>query len=134
MMFLAPVTTDSGHKELLNVSVWLAQGLISVSLCVSGVVKLLMPVPRIAKVFSWTGQVSKSFLRFIGVGDLAGGVGIILPTLTHIHPQLSDVAALSCMLLQVLAIRFHAQSKEITDTPFNFFVLFLSAFVLWGRW
>ena len=90
--------------------------------------------PALAKVFSWTGQVSKSFLRFIGVVDLAGGVGIILPTLTHIHPQLPDVAALSCMLLQVLAIGFHAQSKEITDTSFNFFVLFLSAFVLWGRW
>ena len=82
----------------------------------------------------WTGQVSKSFLRFIGVVDLAGGVGIILPTLTHIHPQLRTLqhsAACSCRFQQSA---FHAQCKEITDTPFNFFVLFLSAFVLWGRW
>ena len=33
--------------------------------------KLLMPVAKISKIFAWTGQVSKPFLRFIGAVVLA---------------------------------------------------------------
>jgi len=96
--------------------------------------KLFMPVAKLSAIFPWTGQVSLSFLRFIGVVDLAGGLGILLPLLTHIHPGLTLPAALGCTLLQLLAIGFHARRKEMTDTPLNFLMLGLSAFVLWGRW
>ncbi len=95
--------------------------------------KLTMPVPKLAKLFSWTGQVPRTFLRFIGVIDLAGGLGVLLPTLTHIVPQMTMFAAIGCTALQVLAIGFHARRGEITETPFNFFLLALSVFVLWGR-
>ena len=95
--------------------------------------KLMMPVPKLAKLFSWTGQVPRNFLRFIGVIDLAGGLGVLLPTLTHIVPHMTMFAALGCAVLQVLAIGFHARRGEITETPFNFFLLALSVFVLWGR-
>ena len=122
------------HGAVLNDFLWGAQGLISASLCTGGFMKLLMPVTKISAIFAWTGQVSLPFLRFIGVVDLAGGLGILLPLLTRIHPQLTVLAALGCTLLQLLAIVFHTRRKEITDTPFNFFLLGLSAFVLWGRW
>jgi len=119
---------------ILNDSLWGAQGLIFASLCTGGFMKLSMPVKKISAIFPWTGQVSLPFLRFIGVVDLAGGLGILLPQLTQIHPELTVLAALGCALLQLLAIGFHARRKEITDTPFNFLMLGLSAFVLWGRW
>jgi hypothetical protein len=108
--------------------------LIFASLCTGGLMKLFMPVKKISNIFPWTGQVSVPFLRFIGVVDIAGGLGILLPLLTHIHPELTLLAALGCTLLQLLAIGFHARRNEITQTPFNFFMLGLAAFVVWGRW
>jgi uncharacterized membrane protein YphA (DoxX/SURF4 family) len=112
----------------------MAQILIFGLFCTGGVMKLTMPISKTSKMFSWTGQVPRLFLRFIGVVDLAGGVGILLPDLTHILPQLTKFAALGCAVLQVLAIGFHAKRGEIGETSFNFFLLALCVFVLWGRW
>lgn len=123
----------TAHSELANILLWTAQILIFGSLCTGAVMKVTMPVPKLAKLFTWTGDVPKPFLRFIGLVDLAGGLGILLPTLTHIHPQLTEFAALGCIVLQLLAIGFHMWRSEIGDTPINFFMLALSVFVLWGR-
>ena len=60
-------------------------------------------------------------------------MGVLLPEFTHVLPELTVFAALGCVVLQVLAIGFHAQRHEITETPFNVLLLTLSAFVLWGR-
>ena len=123
----------SVHGKVLNVSLWVVQGAICAALCIGAYMKLTMPLAKISQIFPWTGQVSKPFLRFIGFVDLVGGVGILLPGITHIFPELALFAALGCAVLQVLAIGFHAQRHEITETPFNFLLLLLSAFVLWGR-
>ena len=122
------------NGQLLNVSLWVAQALVFAALCLGGVMKLTMPVGRLSNLFAWTGQVPVPFLRFIGVVDLAGGVGILLPELTRVSPQLTVWAALGCALLMTFAIAFHVRRGELRDTPFNFFVLALCAFVLWGRW
>lgn len=82
----------------------------------------------------WMGQVPEWFMRATGVIDLAGGLGIILPSLTHIKPRLTAAAASGCALLMACAIVFHVSRGEARATPFNFWVLGLSLFVLWGRW
>jgi hypothetical protein len=47
---------------------------------------------------------------------------------------LTVFTALGCTVLQILAIGFHASRGELALTPFNFFLLALRAFVLWGRY
>jgi hypothetical protein len=81
----------------------------------------------------WTGQHSELFVRFIGLVDLAGGLGILLPALTRIKPRLTALAALSCSLLQVFAMVFHLSRGEAPVLPLNIVLLSLSLFVLWGR-
>ncbi len=131
---LNPIIAPSAHSQAINVFLWVAQVAVFGLLCTGGIMKLTMPVAKISQLFAWTGQVPKRFLRFIGVVDLAGGVGILLPAVTHILPRLTVLAALGCTVLQVLAIGFHARRGEISETPFNFFLLAVSGFVLWGRW
>jgi predicted ATPase with chaperone activity len=65
--------------------------------------------------------------------DLAGGIGILLPSLTRILPKLTVLAALGCTVLQILAIAFHASRDEFMVLPFNAVLISLSIFVLWGR-
>jgi hypothetical protein len=81
----------------------------------------------------WTGDHSELFVRFIGFVDLAGGLGLLLPSLTRILPRLSVLAALCCVVLQVFAIVFHVSRGEAPVLGLNIVMLSLSLFVLWGR-
>ena len=73
--------------KVITASLWVAQVAIFVLFCMAGFMKLTMSVEHVSKMWPWTGQVSEPFLRFIGVVDLAGGIGILLPALTRILPR-----------------------------------------------
>lgn len=117
----------------LRISLWVAQGLVFFVFVSAGVVKLLTPIPQLAAMMPWTGEHSETFVRVIGLIDLAGGIGILLPALTRIMPGLTVLAALGCTVLQVFAVVFHVSRGEAAVTPLNFVLLALAAFVLWGR-
>jgi DoxX-like family len=72
-------------------------------------------------------------VRFMGVVDMAGGLGMLLPAITRIKPQLTVWAALGCVVLQACAMVFHISRGEAMVTPMNLVFLALSAFVFWGR-
>nr|WP_306234967.1 DoxX family protein [Bradyrhizobium sp. Bra64] len=117
----------------LRIGLWSAQGLIFLVFTSAGLVKLLTPIPELAAMMPWAGQYSETFVRCIGLIDLAGGIGILLPALTRILPRLTVLAALGCTVLQVLALVFHISRGEAPVTPLNVVLLALSLFVLWGR-
>ncbi|CCE04704.1 conserved membrane hypothetical protein [Bradyrhizobium sp. STM 3843] len=117
----------------LRIGLWIAQALLFVTFGGAGLVKLLTPIPQLAAMMPWTGDHSEAFVRMIGVIDLAGGLGILLPALTRIMPRLTVLAALGCTTLQIVAIVFHVSRGEGAVTPLNLVLLALSAFVLWGR-
>ena len=119
------IATSSAHGQVLSVLLWVSQAVVCGSLCIGGLMKLAMPVAKISQIFPWTGQVSKSFLRFIGVVDLAGGLGILLPKLTNIFPWLTVLAAIGCIVLQSLAIGFHVRRDEASQHPSTSSCLFL---------
>jgi len=112
---------------------WIAQVLLAVVFIAVGFMTLTTPIPDLAKMIPWAGQLPTAFVRFIAVVDLAGGIGILFPALTRIKSGLSVVAALGCSVLQVLAIMFHLSRGEGMVTPVNCILLALSLFVLWGR-
>lgn len=130
----APSGNPKPHSRGLDVGLWLAQMLVALSLLAGACMKLFMPIARLAAMMPWMGQVPEWFMRGTGAIDLAGGLGIILPSLTRIKPGLTAAAAIGCALLMACAIVFHVSRGEAMATPFNFLVLGLSVFVLWGRW
>ncbi|OAF17151.1 DoxX family protein [Bradyrhizobium neotropicale] len=117
----------------LRIGLWIAQILISFVFISAGLVKLLTPIPQLAAMMPWAGEYSETFVRFVAVVDLAGGIGILLPALTRILPRLTVLAALGCAVLQVLALVFHISRGEAPVTPLNVVLLALALFVLWGR-
>jgi uncharacterized membrane protein YphA (DoxX/SURF4 family) len=135
-----PVTRESHQRsggarpsKGLVVGLWVVQALLAVVFVGTGLWKLLTPVPKLAAMIPWAGQVSEGFLDFTGVVDLLGGLGLMLPALTRIKPGLTVLAALGCALLQMCAIGFHVSRGEASHAPFNFLLVALSIFVLWGR-
>jgi uncharacterized membrane protein YphA (DoxX/SURF4 family) len=117
----------------LRAGLWVAQVLVFVVFVWAGFAKLTTPIPDLSKMMAWTGQLPVAFVRTMGLIDLAGGIGILLPALTRIKPGVTTVAALCCSILQVCAIVFHVSRGEAALTPLNFILLALALFVYWGR-
>lgn len=113
---------------------WIVQILLFVVFVGTGLWKLLTPIPQLAAMIPWAGEVPAAFLHATAVLDLLGGVGILLPALTRIAPGLAVLAALGCAALQVSAIVFHLSRGEAADTPFNVLLVGLALVVFWGRW
>ena len=79
---------------------------------------------------TYATQIPYWLLRFIGICEAAGAIGVVLPALTRIRP----LAALGFVTIQILAIGFHVVRGEIASSaPLNALLLGLSLFVLWGR-
>jgi hypothetical protein len=115
--------------------VWAATALLFVLYGMAGVMKTFRPIPDLAKMMVWPGDVPVWVVRLIGVAEIAGPLGLVLPALTGILPWLTPLAALGLAVIQVLAIGFHARRRETAKTlPMNLVLLALSLFVLWGRW
>lgn len=126
-------TSQASAGKALRIGLWVGQVLLAIVFIGSGVTKFMTPISDLSHMMPWTGEFSVTFVRFIGLVDLAGGLGILLPSLTRIQPRLSVLAALGCTILQVLAIGFHLSRGEASVLPLNFVLLPLAVFVLWGR-
>jgi hypothetical protein len=120
-------------SRTLHVGLWIVQGLLGVTFVGTALWKLLTPIPDLAAMIPWAGQVSPAFLYVTALADLAGGVGVVLPALTRIKPGLTVLAALGCAALQLCAVVFHVSRGEAANTPFNFLLVLLALFVFWGR-
>lgn len=135
-MQLAQATGPAGTKttgKFLRAGLWLAQLIVAGLFVMAGVMKTTTPIAELSAMMPWTGQLPAAFVRVIGLIDLAGGIGILLPALTRIKPQLTVAAALGCVVLQALAFSFHAMRGEYDVLPLNVVLFALCAFVLWGR-
>lgn len=128
-----PATTTPAVSKFVHVGIWVAQILGAAAFVMSGVMKLGMPAEDLAEMMPWTGEYSATFVSFIGVVDLAGGLGLLLPSLTRVLPRLTVLAAACCVLLQILGALFHASRGEFALLPTNAVYVSFALVVLWGR-
>jgi hypothetical protein len=120
------------NKRRLNTGLWAAQGLVGVTLIGGGIWKLATPVDDLAEIFPWAGEVSPILLHATSAIDVVGGIGVLLPAITGIKPQLTVAAAVGCAALQASAIVFHLSRGE-SDVLVNVALGMVSLFIGWGR-
>jgi len=83
---------------------------------------------------AWMGALDATVLRVIGILEVLGAIGVILPAVTRIQPQLTGWAALGLAAVMIGAIVFHARREgERRNIAFNAILLALAAFVAYGR-
>lgn len=114
-------------------SLWLAQILLAVAFGLAGAMKATAPIATLAQQMVWPGDVPAWLVRFIGVSELAGALGLILPAVTRIKPGLTPLAALGLLAVMVLASAFHIARGEWQALPMNVLLGALAAFIAWGR-
>ena len=115
----------------MNILLWIIQSLLSLLFLFAGIMKFLMPVADMQKgspvVFpGW-------FFHFIGVCEILGGLGLILPALLRIKPGLTPLAAIGLGIITLGATIITAQAA-ISMAVFPFVVCLLSFLVAFSRW
>ena len=118
----------------MNITLWIVQGLLAALFLLAGQLKTFQ-IARAKEQLPWAKNRSDTFVRFVGISELLGALGLILPLVTGILPWLTILAAIGLALIQLLAIfTEHLPKKEYNVIPFNIVLLALAAFVVIGRW
>lgn len=118
----------------MNIALWIAQGLLAAMYLMAGSMKTFQ-VSKARESMTWTQGRSDGFVRFIGIAEVLGALGLILPSITGILPWLTPIAAVGLSLIQLLAIfSEHLPKREFNIIPVNVVLLGLSIFIVIGRW
>lgn len=88
------------RSKALHITLWIAQVILAAMFLMSGFMKLSQPIDQLSKMLPWAAQVPEALVRFIGVAEILGAVGLILPSLLRIQPKLTPIAAVGLALVE----------------------------------
>jgi uncharacterized membrane protein len=117
----------------MNVAVWVLQILLAVAFLLAGVTKVSQPRQKLAASMGWVEDFSDTGVRTIGVLEILGGVGLLLPAVTGVATVLVPLAAVGLGLLMVLAAATHRRRGELPMIGINAVLLLLAVVVAWAR-
>jgi uncharacterized membrane protein YphA (DoxX/SURF4 family) len=114
----------------MNTILWVLQVFLAGTFVYSGIMKSTQQREKLMRI-GQTGVADLSYplIRFIGVIEILGALGIILPQALGVLPVLTPVSALGFAVVMILAAPIHAKRKEFLSFSFNLFLLLISAFV-----
>uniref|UniRef100_Q01VR7 DoxX family protein n=1 Tax=Solibacter usitatus (strain Ellin6076) TaxID=234267 RepID=Q01VR7_SOLUE len=112
-----------------NRTLWTVQVLLALLFIFSGAMKLITPVAEMTKDVALPG----AFLHFLGVAEILGGLGLVLPGMLRIRLALTPLAAalLAFIVAAATVITLAAGQGAVAMLPFVTFLL--TSFVAWGR-
>ena len=117
----------------MNLVLWIVQALLAAAYVLAGSMKSFRPLEQLSKNMAWVKTTPAGLVRFIGIAELLGAIGLILPMATNIAPGLTIAAAAGLVIVQVCAIVFHLSRNEARMVPGNVVLLLLALFVIIGR-
>ena len=114
----------------MTYALWIVQGLLALLFLFAGGMKLVLPLEKL------TGSVPLPglFMRFIGVTEVLGAFGLILPGLLRIRPGLTPLAAAGLVIIMIGATVVTLAGGMVAVALMNLVVALLAAFVAYGRW
>ena len=124
------VKSTVGQRAATSSTVlWIVQGLLAVVFLFAGGMKLVMPIAELTRQLPLPG----AFLRFIGVAEVSGALGLILPGLLRIRPGLTPLAAGGLVLVMIGATSVTVIEMSVPAAVVPLVVGLLAAFVAYGR-
>lgn len=117
----------------MNVFLWIVQAVLAAAFGMAGLMKLTQPKDKLRPKLPWVEDFSVGTVRFIGLVELLGALGLILPAATGIAPALTPTAATGLAVVMVLAAATHIRRKEPSGVAFNAVLFLLAVVVAWGR-
>ena len=118
------------RRSTMNVALWIVQGLLTALFLFAGGAKLVLPLDQMAGPVALPGW----FLRFLGVAEVLGALGLVLPGLLRIRPGLTPLAAAGLVIIMIGATVVTLVGGMVAVALMNLVVALLAAFVAYGRW
>lgn len=126
--------TLSASNKALHYALWVVQALLAAAFLMAGAFKATTPAADLAaQGMAWAGRVPPLLVPFIGVSELLGGVGLILPSALRVAPKVTALAAAGLVTIMILASIEHGSNGEFGPVVFNVVLGSMAAFVVWGR-
>src|SRR3990172_8315977 len=114
----------------MTYALWIVQGLLAALFLWAGGIKLVLPLEQLTGPLPLPGP----FLRFIGVAEVLGAIGLILPGLLRLPPGLTPLAAAGLVIIMTGATVITLAGGDVAMALIPLAVGLLSAFVAYGRW
>lgn len=115
----------------MTIAYFVAAGVLAVLYLYSGGAKVLRSRERLRPMMQWVDTIPLAAVRVIGVLEVAGAIGLVVPPLTGVLPWLAVAAALGLVLLQLGAIALHLRRGEVRVLGFNGVLLVLAGLTVW---
>jgi uncharacterized membrane protein YphA (DoxX/SURF4 family) len=119
-----------------NTVLWIVQGLLAVMFLFAGGSKLVMSAAQMTEQANAVGgwQPPIAFIRFIGVCELLGAIGVVVPWLTGIRPGLTPLAAAGLVIIMIGATIANLTTTVPALAIFTAILGLLAVSVAYGRW
>lgn len=115
----------------MQLALWMVSGLLALAMVAAGGMKLSTPRTKLMEKMKWATTWTDTNVKLLGLSEVLGGIGIIVPHATGILPVLTPVAAACLVVLMLGAVKTHLDREE---SPLAATVLALmGAFVAIGR-
>src|SRR5213596_1805334 len=119
------------NGNLLNLVLWSVQGFLALFFLAAGAPKLIgRGLER------WTGfsELARPLVVFIGLTEVLGAAGLVLPMATGVLPWLTPLAAVGLALIVLMAAGFHVRADERLNALETGFWASIAAVIAIGRW
>src|SRR5919206_1259984 len=119
--------------RIITYALWIVQGLLALLFLFTGGIKLVLPLEMLTEGSPLPG----AFVRFLGVAEVLGAIGLILPGLLRIRPGLTPLAAAGLVIIMSGATVLTLAGVVPGGVALALIPLvlgLLSAFVAYGRW
>ena len=117
----------------MSILFWICQAVAGAMFIMAGVMKSTQPKEKLAPKMPWVNDYSAGSVKMVGISELLGGIGLIVPWATGILPILTPVAAAALGLIMILAAIYHFRRNEMKAVVFNIVLFLILALVVYGR-
>jgi DoxX-like protein len=119
----------------MNIVLWIIQVLLALLFLFAGGTKLVLPLDVLNSMGSPNQILLPGlFIRFIGVCEVLGALGLILLGVLRIRPGLTPVAAAGLTIIMIGATVLTFIADGIGPAVVPLVVGILTTFVAYGRW
>lgn len=130
------------QSKSMDILLWAIQLLLALIFMYSGICKSFFPIQKLVAM----GQTGVDglpvlFVSFIGITEIMGVAGLILPWLLSLYPVITPISAICFAFIMPFAAFLHLkrarkykQSKEIKNVMTNIFIFLLCLIIAYARW
>jgi uncharacterized membrane protein len=115
----------------MNITLWIIAGLLAAAFLAAGLMKATQPQEKLAASgMTWAADFPAGAVKAIGVVEVLGALGLVLPAMVNIAPVLVPWAAVGIAVTMLGAAVVHLRQGEAKA---NLVILLLAVVVAWGR-